>query len=93
MVRLTEKGGKAQYKYHRVLRTTEVHWKARFGLEAVMNLREALERFVGESTEERSPLFEGLEPQPGSWRAAVRRPDMLPHYPMVLHRGGYPDGS
>jgi hypothetical protein len=23
----------------------------------------------------------------------VRRPDVLPHFPMVLHRGGYPDGS
>jgi hypothetical protein len=23
----------------------------------------------------------------------ARRPDVLPHFPMVLHRGGYPDGS
>ena len=30
---------------------------------------------------------------PLSWRAAVRRPATLPHYPMVLYRGGYPDGS
>ena len=22
-----------------------------------------------------------------------RPPRVLPHYPMVLHRGGYPDGS
>jgi hypothetical protein len=29
-----------------------------------------------------------------SWRAGVRqRSDTLPHYPMVLHRGGCPDGS
>jgi hypothetical protein len=28
------------------------------------------------------------------WRAGVRqRRATLPHYPMVLHRGGYPDGS
>jgi len=27
------------------------------------------------------------------WRAKFRRPEVLPHYPMVLHRGGYPDGS
>jgi hypothetical protein len=26
-------------------------------------------------------------------RAAVRAKDTLPQYPMVLHRGGYPDGS
>jgi hypothetical protein len=24
---------------------------------------------------------------------AGSRPAILPHYPMVLHRGGYPDGS
>jgi hypothetical protein len=39
------------------------------------------------------PLFGGLEPYPDNWRALVRRPDVLPHFPMVLHRGGYPDGS
>jgi hypothetical protein len=27
------------------------------------------------------------------WRAKVRRPTTLPHYRMVLHRGGFPDGS
>ncbi len=35
----------------------------------------------------------GLVAYPDNWRAAVRRPATLPHYPMVLHRGGYPDGS
>ncbi len=40
-----------------------------------------------------SPLFTGLEPDPAGWRGAVRKPRTLPHYPMVLHRGGYPDGS
>jgi Leucine carboxyl methyltransferase len=38
-------------------------------------------------------LFGGLEPYPDNWRASVRRPATLPHFPMVLHRGGYPDGS
>lgn len=38
-------------------------------------------------------LFEGLEPYPDGWRAKVPRPSTLPHFPMVLHRGGYPDGS
>jgi hypothetical protein len=40
-----------------------------------------------------SRLFRGLEPHPGGWRESVRKPDTLPHHPMVLHRGGYPDGS
>ena len=35
----------------------------------------------------------GLVAYPDNWRAAVRRPATLPHYPMVLYRGGYPDGS
>jgi len=39
------------------------------------------------------PLFAGIEPYPDNWRASVRRPGILPHFPMVLHRGGYPDGS
>jgi hypothetical protein len=39
------------------------------------------------------PLFAGLEPYPDGWRAKVRPAATLPRYPMVLHRGGYPDGS
>jgi len=27
------------------------------------------------------------------WRASVPRLEQLPHYPMILHRGGFPDGS
>jgi hypothetical protein len=50
---------------------------------AVGSLREAL----------RLSLFDGLEPYPDGWRASVPRPVTLPHYPMVLHRGGFPDGS
>ena len=46
----------------------------------------------------------GLEPPPGGWRLTKRYIEQtkavlddplaaLPHYPMVLHRGGWPDGS
>jgi hypothetical protein len=38
-------------------------------------------------------LLDGISPYPDNWRAGVRKPSVLPHYPMVLHRGGYPDGS
>ncbi len=34
-------------------------------------------------------LFEGL--QAGGWRTSA--PKTLPRFPMVLHRGGFPDGS
>jgi hypothetical protein len=48
-------------------------------------------------------VAQGLRPPPGSWRARrsylaqteafVADPWRLPAQPMVLHRGGYPDGS
>jgi DNA-binding MarR family transcriptional regulator len=94
-VRLTPKGQKAQEKYRRVLRSTEEQWEQQFGREDIGTLRTSLGRMVGEGdlTGGRSPLAAGLQPDPGGWRAARRPPDTLPHYPMVLHRGGYPDGS
>jgi DNA-binding MarR family transcriptional regulator len=93
VVRLTPKGRKAQEKYRRILAQTEELWRVRYGHESISRLRESLEALVGDATALRSPLFEGLQPHPDGWRASVRRPEMLPHYPMVLHRGGYPDGS
>jgi hypothetical protein len=38
-------------------------------------------------------LFGGLDLYPDGWRASVPKPEGLPHYPMILHRGGFPDGS
>jgi DNA-binding MarR family transcriptional regulator len=93
LIRLTPKGEKAQQKYRRLLRATEEAWRARFGADAIDDLRAALEAVVGDGTVEASPLGLGLVPHPDNWRARVRRPETLPHYPMVLHRGGYPDGS
>ena len=93
VVRLTPKGEKAQQKYRRLLRATEESWRTRFGADAIDDLRAALEDVVGDGTFETSPLAPGLVPHPDSWRARVRRPEILPHHPMVLHRGAYPDGS
>jgi len=93
VVLLTPKGRRAQDKYRRVLIQTEEQWQARFGEDQIGKLRELLERLVGDATAQQSPLFEGLRPYPDGWRAAVRKPETLPHYPMVLHRGGFPDGS
>ena len=92
-VRLTPKGRDAQDACRQRLGLIEERWQARFGEQNIRRLRRSLERLVGEPTAERSPLFRGLEPYPDGWRASVRKPNTLPHYPMVLHRGGYPDGS
>jgi len=93
VARLTPKGREAQDAYRRLTLIIEERWQARFGKDTIRALREPLERLVGEATAQRSPLFGGLQPYPDGWRASVRKPDTLPHYPMVLHRGGFPDGS
>ena len=86
-IRLTEKGLKARDACHRSLNLIEERWQTRFGTDAIGALRSALEDLV------EADLFLGLKPYPDGWRASVRKPETLPHYPMVLHRGGYPDGS
>jgi len=92
-VRLTATGIAAQSAYQETLREIEEHWQARYGMETMRRLREPLEELAGDSTPDGSPLFDCLKPYPDAWRAAVRPPQTLPHFPMVLHRGGYPDGS
>lgn len=50
------------------------------------------------------PLAEGLRPYPDGWRAhppyqtqteaTLADPaGLLPHYPVISHRGGFPDGA
>lgn len=86
---LTAKGKHARNVYRSLVRKLEQRWEAKFGSH-VINLRHSLEQLVGGSG---SLLYGGLEPYPDGWRASLRRPEVLPHYPMVLHRGGFPDGS
>jgi DNA-binding MarR family transcriptional regulator len=89
VARLTAKGRSAQNKYRERLSAVEDRWQARFGAPALSAMREGLEQLTGDHAR----LVAGLEPPPGGWRASVRRPATLPHYPMLLHRGGFPDGS
>lgn len=89
----TARGLRAKEVYRKRLIAIEERWTARFGNVAIRALRDSLERLVGSSVTESSPLFLGLEPYPDGWRARVPKPKTLPHFPMVLHRGGYPDGS
>ena len=86
LVRLTPKGRLAQDAYRKRLGVTEELWRARFG-NYLGKLRASLEPLLGE------PLFLGLTPHAEGWRASAPKPETLPHYPMVLHRGGYPDGT
>ncbi|HEY0870931.1 MAG TPA: hypothetical protein VGD55_11075, partial [Acidothermaceae bacterium] len=91
-IRLTAKGRAAQEYAGKLSSTIETDWQTRFGTDAVRSIRKSLEPLVGGGTVD-SPLFAGLEPYPDGWRAAVPKPATLPHFPVVLHRGGFPDGS
>ena len=90
VARLTPRGLDAQRRYHELAGEIERRWDDRFTPAVTGALRAALEPLaIGQPP----ALLAGLEPYPDNWRASVRRPATLPHFPMVLHRGGYPDGS
>ncbi|HEX4399471.1 MAG TPA: hypothetical protein VH136_17660, partial [Trebonia sp.] len=90
ITRLTSPGARAQRAYADLTAAAEDRWRSRFGAGRVAALRDALEPLaVGDPP----PLFGGLSPYGDGWRAQVKPPAVLPHYPMVLHRGGYPDGA
>ena len=93
VVRLTDAGRAAQRRLLNLLDAVDERWTARFGPSVVGDVRAALEPLAGERRPHRSPLLDGLTPYPDGWRASRPMPDVLPHFPMVLHRGGFPDGS
>ena len=68
-------------------------WRERLGPDTVSAVGEALAPIVGDGTRTGSPLFAGLQAPAGTWRAGRPASERLPWFPMVLHRGGYPDGS
>ncbi len=104
VIRLTSNGEAAQQAYLQRLAFVEGRWQERSGKQAVSTLRESLMALIHHKNGEQMALSEGLMPYPDGWRA--RKPyeartlafindpaGALPHFPMVLHRGGYPDGS
>jgi len=88
-VRLTPLGRALQAQYSGALARVEEDWAHAYSAECVNALREALAVIV----ERRDRLFEGLTPYPEGWRASLKPIEVLPHHPMVLYRGGWPDGS
>jgi DNA-binding MarR family transcriptional regulator len=91
VARLTSKGVASQSAHSRLLRAVEDEMATRFGRDVINAVRDSLEPLAADSRG--SGLFPALEPSPGGWRASVRTAETLPMFPMVLHRGGYPDGS
>ena len=90
MVRLTPAGTRLREDQRRLHARIGKPWDA---------LRPSLERIL-----DHADLSSGLRPHPTGWRASKPYAQQteavladprgrLPHYPMVLHRGGWPDGS
>jgi DNA-binding MarR family transcriptional regulator len=86
LLALTPKGHRAHAAYRDLLWAIQDRWETSFGKDTIAGLQRSLEAA-------QAHLFAGLEPYPDGWRASVPKPDGLPHYPMILHRGGFPDGS
>ena len=98
-IRLTPAGERLRTSHARLHSQIGERWATRFGTNVVESLRAALERIL-----DHPELPAGLTPYPDGWRASkpyahqtdavVADPrGRLPHHPMVLHRGGWPDGS
>lgn len=96
---LTAKGVDLRERAAKFAAALEHEWRDKFGAASVARLRAALEAIVRAEGSEHDAngnatlLFFGMKPSPENWRAAQKPPKSLPHFPMVLHRGGYPDGS
>jgi DNA-binding MarR family transcriptional regulator len=103
-IQLTAQGLEAKRSCAQRLETVETRWRERFSSVKMTALYEATFHLLTKKDGERPLLSEGLTPHTNGWRA--RKPYLtqtllflddpvaaLPQYPMVLHRGGYPDGS
>jgi predicted transcriptional regulator len=93
IVTLTENGVRARQTYDDLVFAIEDDLRSRFGATAIDELRGALEAIALDADAGVSPLLAAIEPYPDGWRASRPQPVTLPHYPMVLHRGGFPEGS
>jgi DNA-binding MarR family transcriptional regulator len=102
--RITPGGEDARRELAKRKHATEMGFQERFGKQTIADLRSALVAILDRPGGEDGALSSGLVTPPGGWRAEKRYKAStdafvtspragLPHYPMVLHRGGWPDGS
>lgn len=89
---LTRSGLKQRAAYEKTIWEVEATWRSRYGESTLTRLRKALERLLL-GTKGDEFLAAAVAPPPDGWRRLIKPPATLPWQPMVLHRGGYPDGS
>jgi hypothetical protein len=92
LARLLGRGVAAQALYRDRPGDLEAGWRRRAGDAPVGRLRATLEAIVTAPAGERAPMWQGLDPPPGTWRSAVTAPDVLPDFPMP-RQSGHPDGA
>lgn len=93
MLFLTPKGILAREEYPQRAQAVEQDWQKRFGKEPVRQLREDLERLTGTQDSAATLLLREIVAYPDNWRASLPPMQGLPHFPVITHRGGFPDGS
>jgi DNA-binding MarR family transcriptional regulator len=104
IIRLTDRGRSASQAHGEICRGVEDLWPDRFGAARIGRLRDRLKDVAGHRCGDQPTISLGLRPYPDGWRARGRYRAQsqavladpwtaLPRHPMVLHRGGFPDGS
>jgi DNA-binding MarR family transcriptional regulator len=83
-VALTARGEEARAATDRKLSGLEAKWEERHG-ESLARVRDALSPLSGQ--------LAVIEHPPGTWRAESKPLARLPRFPLVTHRGGFPDGA
>ena len=92
VARLTLKGVRARDAYFQWNGSLERRWPDARSSTAVRRLRRTAEEIVGDPGPG-SLLWMGMEPYPDGWRSEMPPRQVLPHYPVISPRGGFPDGS
>jgi hypothetical protein len=92
VIRLTEPGLKTKRSVGRRVAELEADWARQHGT-ALARVRTELAELDGDGVAGASPLLDAIVHPSGGWRVARRPRLVLPRHPLVLHRGGYPDGA
>ena len=92
-VRLTAEGVAARRAGQQRVASIECSWLRQLGTARAAALHAALDAVIGDGEPAAAPIAAALAAPPGVWRSAQAVPKTLPHHPIPLDRGGWPDGA